>query len=237
LIYDNEAYPNDYLLGLCFSLFFEYLNTNNYRAFVIWPDTIKDKETLGGLYVLFYSEMTKLNLELRNKFQPVEHEISLKKKIIIAKGMNKEEYLTIAKNAALSALNVTPDDLHFKEIQRKFYDNKLDDVSRKVVKFLMDLRDNIYDSQAPQSENESLREFREEQSANKEFEERKQNELRKKAKKLRTIEVKRKRNRNNPYPYCNYDYGFVGTDYDLLTGKKTLHFVPNLTPDYQGPKH
>jgi hypothetical protein len=35
LIYDNEAYPNDYLLGLCFSLFFEYLNTNNYRAFVI----------------------------------------------------------------------------------------------------------------------------------------------------------------------------------------------------------
>jgi hypothetical protein len=157
LIYDNEAYPNDYLLGLCFSLFFEYLNTNNYRAFVIWPDTIKDKETLGGLYVLFYSEMTKLNLELRNKFQPVEHEISLKKKIIIAKGMNKEEYLTIAKNAALSALNVTPDDLHFKEIQRKFYDNKLDEVSRKVVKFLMDLRDNIYDSQAPQSENESLR--------------------------------------------------------------------------------
>jgi hypothetical protein len=181
--------------------------------------------------------MTKLNLELRKKFQPAEFGISLKRKKIIAKGMNKEEYLTIAKNAALSSLNVTPDDLHFKEIQRKFYDCKLDDVSRKVVQFLMNLRDNIYYSQAPQSERDSLREVREEQSANEKFEEQRQKELRKRAKKLRTIEKKRKKNRNNPFPYCNYDYGFIGTDYDLLTGKKTLHFVPNLTPDYQGPKH
>jgi hypothetical protein len=45
--YEDEVYcPSDGLLSDCFSLFFEYLNINNYRAFVIWPGTIKDKDTL-----------------------------------------------------------------------------------------------------------------------------------------------------------------------------------------------
>jgi len=66
--YKSVYYPSDILLGQCFSLFFEYLNINNYRAFVLWPNTIKDKETLSKLYMLFYSEMIKLNLELREKF-------------------------------------------------------------------------------------------------------------------------------------------------------------------------
>src|SRR5918995_5007651 len=63
--YEDEVYcPSDALLRDCFSLFFEYLNINNYRAFVIWPNTIKDKDTLSKLYMLFNNEMTKLNLRL-----------------------------------------------------------------------------------------------------------------------------------------------------------------------------
>ena len=61
--------------------------------------------------------------------------------------------------------------------------------------------------------------------------------LEKLAKKLKTIESKRRRNRNNPYPCSNYDYGSVLVEYDPLTGKRTKVWVPNLTPEYQGPKH
>jgi hypothetical protein len=142
--YTNEVYcPDDMLLRECFSLFFEYLNINNYRAFVIWPNTINDKETLGKLYALFYSEMINLNLELREKFQPVEFGLAIRNKRLMADGMDREEYLTIAKNAALDAMDVIPDDLHFEEIQRTFYGYKLDKMSRPIVQFLKDLREYI----------------------------------------------------------------------------------------------
>ena len=146
--YKDKVYPDDTLLRECFSLFFEYLNINSYRAFVIWPNTIKDKETLGKLYTLYYSVMIKMNLDLREKFQPVEFGLAVRRKRLMANGMDREEYLTIAKNAALNAMNVIPDDLHFEEIQRRFYECKLDNASRPIVQFLRDLREIIYYSQA-----------------------------------------------------------------------------------------
>jgi hypothetical protein len=230
--YNNEVYPNTFLLGDCFSLFFEYLNINNYRAFVIWPNTIKDKETLGKLYMQFYSEMIKLNLELREKFQPVEFGYLIKKKKLIAKGMNKEEYLTIAKNAAQAALNVMPDTLHFEKIQRTFYEYKLDDISRPVVQFIMKIQDSIYDSQATQSERDSMREFKESCAENEKIELQRQEELEKLAKKLKTLKRERRKNLNNPQPYCNYDYGYVSKRYDPVTGKTRLSFIP---PDVDRP--
>src|SRR5918995_5062119 len=146
--------------------------------------------------------------------------------------MDREEYLTIAKNAAQVALAVAPGTLHFEEIQRKFYEYKLDNVSRPVVQFLMKIGDDIYDSQATESERESMREFREESAENEKYELQRQNELKELAKKLKAIERERKRNRNNPYPCCNYDYGSVAKEYDPLTGKTRLSWIPNLTPDY-----
>jgi hypothetical protein len=200
--YEDEVYcPDDMLLRECFSLFFEYLNINNYRAFVIGPNTFKDKETLGKLYTIFYSEMIKLNLELRGKFQPVEFGPTVRKKRLMAKGMDREEYLTIAKNAALGAMDVIPDGLHFEEIQRTFYGRKLDNVSRPIVQFLKDLKENIYCSQASQSERNSIQEFREERGETEIFELQRQKELEKLAKKLKIIERKRKKNRDIPYPH------------------------------------
>jgi hypothetical protein len=181
----NEVYPSDILIGQCFILFFEYLNINNYRAFAIWPDTIKDKETLTKLYMLFYSEMTKLNLELREKFQPVDFGVSIKKKKILAKGMDREEYLTIAKNSAQVAMDIAPGTLHFEKIQRGFNEFKLDDVSRPVVQFLMKIGDEIYDSQATESERESMREFREESAETEQYELRRRKRTRKTGKKTK----------------------------------------------------
>jgi hypothetical protein len=225
--YKYEIYcPSDELLGECFSLFFEYLNINNYRAFVIWPNTIKDKETLGKLYTLFYSEMIKLNLELREKFQPVEFGLAARKRKLLARGMDRAEYLTIAKNAALGAMDIFPDSLHIEKTQSTFYDHKLDNASRPVVQFLADLRENIYYSQSSQSERDSILEFREEQRANEEFEEQRQKELRELAKKLRIIERERKRDRSNPYPRCDCDYGSIYKEYDPLIGKKKLQRSP-----------
>jgi hypothetical protein len=230
----NEVYPSDILLGQCFSLFFEYLNINNYRAFAIWPDTIKDKETLSKLYMLFYSEMTKLNLELREKFQPVAFGVSMKKRKIIAKGMDREEYLTIAKNAAQDALAIAPGTLHFEKIQRAFYEFKLDDVSRPVVQFLMKIGDEIYDSQATESERESMREFREfkeESAEDEEYKLQRQKDLEERAKKLKKMARMRKKNRNNPYPYSDYDYyGSVQENYDALTGRSRKIWIPDVTP-------
>lgn len=225
--YKDEVYcPSDMLLRECFSLFFEYLNINNYRAFVIWPNTIKDKETLGKLYTRFYSEMIKLNLELREKFRPVEFGLAVKKKRLMAKGMNREEYLTLAKNAALDAMDVIPDDLHFEEIQRTFYECKLDNVSRQIVQFLKDLREKIYYSQASQSEQDSIDEFREKCAKTERFELQRQKELRKEAKKLKIIDRERRKNRSIPHPYCNYDYGRVTKWYDPVTGKRGLSYMP-----------
>jgi hypothetical protein len=227
LAYKKEAYPSLELLAECFCLFFEFLSLNNYRAFVIWPDIIKDKETLSKLYILFYSEMSKLNLEIRDNFQPTEF-VPLKKKRLVAKGMSREEYLNIARGIANEAL--LSDDLYLRKYQNTFRNYKLDNISRPVVNLIMKIRDEIHNSQLTEEELNAIKEKEKEDAEYLQYEERRQKELRKKAKKLRTIEMKRKRNRNNPYPYCNYDYGFIGTDYDLLTGKKTLHFVPNLTP-------
>jgi len=233
-----EYYPNKYLLHECFSVFFEYLNINNYRAFAIWPDTIKDKETLSKLYMLFYSEMTKLNLELREKFQPVGFGVSIKKKKIIVKGMDREEYLTIAKNAAQEALYVAPGDLHFEKIQRAFYEYKLDDVSRPVVQFLIKIGDEIYDSQATESERESMREFREfkeESAEDEEYELQRQKNVEKLEKKLKKMAKMRKKNKNNPYPYSNYNYyGFVREDYDPLTGRSRKILIPDITQFFLG---
>jgi hypothetical protein len=149
--------------------------------------------------------------------------------------MSKEEYLNIAKGIASEAL--LSDDLYLRKYQNTFRNYKLDNISRPVVNFIMKIRDEIHNSQLSEAELDARKEQEKEDVEYAQYKEERQKELRKKAKKLRTIERERKRNRNNPYPYCNYDYGFVGTDYDLLTGKKTLHFVPNLTPDYQSPKH
>lgn len=214
------------LLRECFSLFFEYLNINNYRAFVIWPNTIKDKETLGKLYTLFYSEMIKLNLELREKFRPVEFRLAVKKKRLMAKGMDREEYLTLAKNAALDAMDVIPDDLHFEEIQRTFYECKLDNVSRQIVQFLKDLREKIYYSQASHSEQDSIDEFREKRAETERFGLQRQKELRKEAKKLKIIDRERRKNRSIPHAHCNYDYGRVTKWYDPVTGKRGLSYMP-----------
>jgi hypothetical protein len=225
--YGDEVYrPSDELLQECFSLFFEYLNINNYRAFVIWPNTIKDKETLGKLYKLFYSEMIKLNLKLREKFQPVEFGLAVRNKRLMAKGMDREEYLSIAKKAALGAMDVIPDDLHFAEIQRTFYKCKLDNASRPIVQFLESLRGDIYYSQASQWEQDSIREFRDRRSETERFQLQRQKELEKLAKKLKIIDRERKKNSNIPYPYCNYDYGRVTKWYDPVTGKKELSFMP-----------
>jgi hypothetical protein len=225
--YEDEVYcPDDTLLRECFSLFFEYLNINNYRAFVIWPNTIDDKETLGKLYALFYSEMIKLNLELREKFQPVEFGLAIRKKRLMANGMDREEYLTIAKNAALDAMDVIPDDLHFEEIQRTFYGCKLDMMSRPIVQFLKGLKENIYYSQASQLERNSIQEFREKCGETEIFELQRQKELEKLAKKLKVINRERKKNRDIPYPHCNYDYGSVTKWYDPTTGKSVLSYMP-----------
>jgi hypothetical protein len=237
--YRDEVYcPSDELLQGCFSLFFEYLNINNYRAFVIWPDKIKDKETLGKLYTLFYSEMIKLNLELREKFQPVEFGLAVRRKRLMAKGMDREEYLTIAKNAALAAMNIFPDDLHFEKIQNMFYEYKLDNASRSVVKFLVELRDIIYYSQSSQMEQESIREFNEERAKTEKAALERQQQLKELAKKLKVIDRKRKKNRNNPYPYCNYDYGSVKKVYDPVTGKTELLLgLPDTTHLWPRYKH
>jgi hypothetical protein len=233
--YADEVYcPSDALLRECFSLFFEYLNINNYRAFIIWPNIINDKETLGKLYALFYSEMIKLNLELREKFQPVEFGLAVRKKRLVAKGMDREEYLTIAKNAALGAMDVIPDDLHFEEIQRTFLECKLDNMSRPIVQFLKDLKENIYYSQASQSERNSIQEFREERGETEIFELQRQKGLEKLAKKLKVIERERKKNRDIPYPHCNYDYGRVTKWYDPTTGKSVLSYMPRKI-DLAGP--
>jgi hypothetical protein len=225
--YEDEVYcPDDMLLRECFSLFFEYLNINNYRAFVIWPNTIKDKETLGKLYTIFYSEMAELNLELREKFKPVEFGLAVRKKRLMAKGMDREKYLTLAKNAALDAMDVIPDDLHFEEIQRKFYECKLDNASRSIVQFLRDLRETIYYSQASQSERDSMLGSKEKREDNERFELRRQKELEKLAKKLKIIDRERRRNRSIPHPYCNYDYGRVTKWYDPVTGKRGLSYMP-----------
>jgi hypothetical protein len=225
---DEVYYPSDALLRECFSLFFEYLNINNYRAFVVWPNTINDKDTLGKLYALFYSEMIKLNLELREKFQPVEFGLAVRKKRLMAKGMDREEYLTIAKNAALDAMNVIPDDLHFEEIQRRFYECKLDNISRPIVQFLKDRRENIYYSQASHSERTSIEEFKEKREETERFELQKQKELEKLAKKLMVIDRERKKNGDIPYPHCNYDYGRVTKWYDPTTGKSVLSHIPRM---------
>jgi hypothetical protein len=155
--YNNVVYPNDDVLYNSYSLFFEYLNINNYRAFVIWPDTVKDKETLSKLYMLLYSEMIKINLEIREKFQPVEFSY-LDWKKTIAKGMDREEYLMIAKNAALAA--IAPDTLHFEKLQDTFQNYKLNDASYSIVLFLKELRENIYNSQTMKPARKQMRNFR-----------------------------------------------------------------------------
>jgi hypothetical protein len=223
---DEVYYPDGELLRQCFSLFFEYLNINNYRAFVIWPDTIKDKETLSKLYMLFYSEMINLNLEIRDKFQPVEFGVLMKKRKLLARGMDREAYVTIAKKAALGALDVIPDDLHVKEIQGTFYKYKLDNASRQIVQFLRDLKENIYYSQASKSERDSINEFREECAETERFELQRQQELKDLAKKLKVIDRERRKNQDIPHPHCNYDYGRVTKWYDPVTGKRGLSFMP-----------
>lgn len=184
----------------------------------------------------FYSKMTELNLQLQNQFQPVEFGYITKRKIT-AKGMNKEQYKTIAKNAAQAALDVMPDDLRLEKIQRIFYDYKLDNVSQPVVQFLMNIRENIYYSQAEKSEQASIREINEAREEDKKIELQKQQELKKLAKKLKVINKERMKNRNNPYPYCNYDYGSVKKVYDPITGKTKLSLgVPDIT-HLLWPKH
>jgi hypothetical protein len=208
----------------------------NYRAFVIWPDAIKDKETLSKLYMLFYLEMTKLNLEIREKFQPTEF-VHLKKKLI-AKGMSREEYLNISRDVANEAL--LADDLYLRKYQTTFCNYKLDDLSRPVVHLIMRIRDEIYDSQLTQSERDAINETAKEDARYKQHQIKRQNDLEKLHKKLKTIDRKRKRNKNNPYPYSNYNYGYVSENYDPLTGRRTKIWAPdltNLTPEYQGPKH
>jgi hypothetical protein len=190
--------------------------------------------------MLFYSEMTKLNLELRKKFQPVSFGVSMKKRKIIAKGMDREEYLTIAKNAAQDALGIAPGTLHFEKIQRAFYEFGLDDVSRPLVQFLMKIGDEIYDSQATESERESMREFREakeESAEDEEYELQRQKDSEERAKKLKEIARMRKKNKNNPYPYCDYDYyGSVEEEHDALTGRSIKIWIPDITQFFLGKK-
>jgi preprotein translocase subunit Sss1 len=176
--------------------------------------------------MLFYLEMINLNLEIRQRFLPLEFEVSVKGKRRLARGMDKEEYLTIAKNAALGAMEVGPDSLHIEKVQRKFYDYKLDDFSRPVVNYLKQIHKEIYNSQATQSERDSMREFNEEHEEDKKFELERQQKLRELAKKLQVIRRERMKNRNNPYPYCNIDYGSVKKVYDPVTGKTKLSLSP-----------
>jgi hypothetical protein len=68
------SYPSTELLGQYFRILFEYFQINNYRSFVIWPNQIKDRETLSKIYTLFYSEMTKLHLEILEKFYKIKHQ-------------------------------------------------------------------------------------------------------------------------------------------------------------------
>jgi hypothetical protein len=234
----KEAYPSTELLGECFCLFFEYLSVNNYRAFVTWPDKIKDKETLSKLYMLFISEMTKMNVEIRGRFRPVEFQ-PIENKKLIARGMDTDDFLGIARDVADQAL--MPDDLYLRKYQNTFYHYKMDDVSRPVVQFLVKIRNEIYGSQtSKKTEDDSLEassrnELDEKQ---KELEEQaKQKELEKLARKLKIIDRKRKKDRNNPHPHSNYDYGSVTEEYDPFTGQKTKIWIPNLTPDYQGQEH
>jgi hypothetical protein len=157
----------------------------------------------------------------------------MKKRKIIAKGMDREEYLTIAKNAAQDALGIAPGTLHFEKIQKGFYEFGLDDVSRPVVQFLMKIGDEIYDSQATESERESMREFREskeESAENEEYELQRQKDSGERAKKLKKMARMRKRNKSNPYPYCDYDYyGSVEEEYDALTGRSRKIWIPDIT--------
>jgi hypothetical protein len=224
--YKNEVYPNNILLKECFSLFFEYLNINNYRAFVIWQSTINDKETLAKLYMLFYSEMLKFNSELRELFQPVEFGY-LKRKKLVARGMNQKEYLTIAKNAAQDA--IFPDDLNAMKIQNRFFEYSLDNVSRPVINFLMKIKREIYESQAAESERDLFKKT-EEELEYEQFELQRQKELKKLRSKLKTIESKRKRDCNNHYPRCDCQYGSISEEYDPLTGKKTLRHIVDIGP-------
>lgn len=163
---------------------------------------------------------------MREKFRPIEFEVSVKGKKTTAKGMEKEEYLTIAKNVALGSMEVGPDDLHIEKVQRSFYDYKLDDLSRPVVNYLKRIHQGIYDTQATQSGRDSMREFDEAREEDEKFELQKQKELKELAKKLKVIGRERRKNRNNPYPYCNYDYGSVKKVYDPVTGKTKLSLSP-----------
>jgi hypothetical protein len=61
--------------------------------------------------MLFISEMTKLNMEIRGRFQPVEFQPVNNKKLI-AKGMDTDNFLGIAREVANQAL--MPDDLYLK---------------------------------------------------------------------------------------------------------------------------
>ena len=73
--------------------------------------------------------------------------------------MDRKEYLTIAKNATQDA--IFPDDLHVTKIQNRFFEYKLDNVSRPVVNFLMKIKREIYDSQATESDHNIFRKTQE----------------------------------------------------------------------------
>jgi hypothetical protein len=215
----KEYYPSHELLGECFCLFFEYLNINNYRAFVIWPNTIKDKETLSKLYTLFYSEMTKLNLELREKFQPVAlGHFSKKKKKLTAMGMDSDEYLAIARDVANEFF--IADDFQYRKYQNTFYSYKSDNVSRPTIQSLMKMRSEIYDTQVVTKSEQYLAS---EEFAKSELEKQKGHE--KLAKELKAIDFENAYDRKNrkkiPYSYMK--------EYDPLAGRTIKHKVLNLT--------
>jgi hypothetical protein len=99
-------------------------------------------------------------------------------------------------------------------------------MSRPIVRFLKDLKENIYYSQASQSERNSRQEFREERGKTELLELQRQKELEKLAKKLKVIDKERKMNRHILYPHCNYDYGHVTKWYDPTTGESVLSYMP-----------
>lgn len=66
--------------------------------------------------------MSKLNVEIRENFQPTES-VPIKKKRLLAKGMSREEYLNIARGIANEAL--LSDDLYLRKYQNTFRNYKI----------------------------------------------------------------------------------------------------------------
>jgi hypothetical protein len=149
---DDYLYPSFELLGTCIIVFLEYLKMTHYRAFFLWSKKVQDPETLRKLYKLFYSETTNLYLEILSKFKPA---------FVNSKGYDLEDkFLGVARDYGSELL--VPEDIHLAQLDQIFEYYRVKTEATPILKFLINIRSKIYDSQYKTKEDEyySSEEFR-----------------------------------------------------------------------------